>query len=249
VAAKNLLHNSPVAEEFNVTLFDTRADIGGLWPLSKDDNGRQVHPLMLTNQSKHTVQFSDLAWNEDTPPFPQAWQVGQYLRRYYERYLKGNSRFEIKFGSTVSRTEKCGEEPDAQWDVLVNSAGSETSRKFDYLLVSTGFFGEPIVPDALKKTSSVPVIHSSQYRDLKGLLGSGRSGGGKILVVGGQMSGVEISGTIASHLSSAVHSPDDSGIVDVDNITIHHVLQRPVWVFPLFTTPEVSPPNPPICDY
>jgi hypothetical protein len=57
--------------------------------------------------------------------------------------------------------------------------------------------------------------------------------------VGGQMSGVEIAGTIASHLSSAAHSPSQSGIPNIGEYSIHHVIQRPVWVMPLHLTPNV----------
>jgi hypothetical protein len=58
-------------------------------------------------------------------------------------------------------------------------------------------------------------------------------------VVGGQMSGVEIAGTIASHLSSAAHSPSHSPIADIAGYSIHHLIQHPVWVFPLHLTPKV----------
>lgn len=233
-AAKTLLHNAPKGH-FKVSVFDSQPDIGGLWPTSKTDSQRQVHPLMVANQSKHTVQFSDLAWEENAPQFPQAWMVGQYLERYLDRFLTGNPDFELRLRSRVAKADKV----DEGWKVSIESEGKEETRNFDYLLVASGFFGKPIVPESLSKPSTVPVIHSSQYRDLKALLGKGKQGGGKILVVGGQMSGVEIAGTIATHLSSAANSPDEFEIPDIDKYSIHHVIQRPIWVFPLFTSPEV----------
>jgi hypothetical protein len=236
VAAKTLLHNAP-KDEFRVTVYDAQHDIGGLWPVSKEDTGRQVHPLMVANQSRHTVHFSDMAWEEgEAPQFPVGWQVGQYLKRYADRYLTGRADFELKLKTKVVRAN-----PDGKgWDVSSTSEeeGKKTSR-FDYLLVATGFFGKPIIPKPLLRPANVPVIHSSAYRDLQGLLGKGRPGGGKILIVGGQMSGVEIAGTIGAHLSAAANSPEPSDIQDVDKYTIHHIVQRPVWVFPLFTSPEV----------
>jgi hypothetical protein len=106
--------------------------------------------------------------------------------------------------------------------------------------VATGFFGKPIVPSCLSgKGHKVPVIHSSAYRDLKGLLGNDGHGGRKILIVGGQMSGVEIAGTIGVHLSSAINSPDTCDIPDIESYSIHHVIQRPTWIYPLYNTPEV----------
>lgn len=195
---------------------------------------------MVANQSRHTVQFSDLAWEDDVPQFPRAWQIGKYLEQYQSRYLNGNPDFELQLNSLVAKVEKRNDGTQG-WKVHVQSGDSEEARDFDYLLIASGYFGKPIIPECFTNAkTAVPIIHSSQYRDLKGLLGEGRPKGGKILIVGGQMSGVEIAGTIASHLSSAVNSPGESGIAGIDKYSIYHVIQRPIWVFPLYTTPEVS---------
>lgn len=182
------------------------------------------------------MHFSDLAWEDGEPQLPVAWMVGRYLKRYADRYLTGNPGCELRLGTrVVSAVPR-----DGAWQVVVRAGDEEETKTFDQLLVASGFFGKPIIPEPLKQPAAVPIIHSSSYRDLEGLLGKGRPGGGKILVVGGQMSGVEIAGTIASHLSSAVNSPGQSGIADVEKYSIHHAIQRPIWVFPLFTTPDVS---------
>lgn len=235
-----MLHNATPGE-FKVSVFDAQERIGGLWPTSKSDTQRQVHPLMLANQSRHTVQFSELAWDDADPQLPPAWMIGRYLERYVEKFLTGNADFELKLGKRVTRAERPGDSADG-WSVTAGSQLEAETRHFDYLLVASGFFGKPIIPDSLSKESSIPVIHSSQYRDLDGLLGKGRVGGGKILVVGGQMSGVEIAGTIGAHLSSAANSPGTSPIEDVDKYRIHNVIQRPTWVFPLYTSPMVRLP-------
>ncbi|KAI8222364.1 putative flavin-containing monooxygenase 1, partial [Colletotrichum sp. SAR 10_86] len=237
VAAKTLLHNTP-AGAFTVTIYDAQSRIGGLWPTRRDDASGLVHPLMVANQSRHTVQFSDLAWNPDEPEFPRAWQIGRYLERYLDRY-KGA---DVKLGHRVVKTDLAG---DGTWTVTVKSeAGGEETSVFDYLLVSSGFFGKPIVPDVAGETD-VPVIHSSKYRDLQSLFPDGVKDGGKILVVGGQMSGVEISGTIATHLSAAVNAPDPVPVPNADKLSVHHLVQRPTWVFPLYTTPKPGSPAAP----
>lgn len=239
VAAKTFLHNAPQGH-FRVSIVDAQHDIGGLWPTSIEDTGRQVHPLMVANQSKHTVHFSDLAWDEGAPQFPLGWQVGQYLKRYAERYLHARHGLELMLGTKVVEATPT----DGQgWDVLLRSEQGDERKAFDYLLVASGFFGKPIVPNGLQVPSKIPVIHSSAYRDLQQLLSKGSQGkprGGKILVVGGQMSGVEIAGTIGTHLSAAVNSPDPSPVEGVEGYTVHHVVQRPIWIFPLFTSPEVK---------
>ncbi|KAK8114560.1 dimethylaniline monooxygenase 4 [Apiospora kogelbergensis] len=242
VAAKTLLHDVAPAT-FKVTVYDAQPRIGGLWPLDKDDAAGLLHPGMVANQSKHTVQFSDLAWDDNVPQMPKAWQVGQYLKRYSETY--GGA--DVRLGHKVVRTEL---QNDGVWKVETESNEGSQSHVFDYLLVTTGFFGKPVWPEYLPKESEIPIVHSSKYRDLNGLLAGGSSKGHKILVVGGQMSGIEIAGTIASHLSSAAHCPGEKPIENPGKYSIQHVAQRPSWVFPLFTSAKPEAAAPPFlpCD-
>ncbi|KAI0905578.1 hypothetical protein F4823DRAFT_627721 [Ustulina deusta] len=242
VAAKTLLHDFAPAS-FNVTIFDSQHRIGGLWPVHKSDGAGLIHPLMVANQSKHTVQFSDLAWRDSDPEFPKAWQVGRYL----ERYLKEYGGADIRLGHKVVKAEL---QDGGSWKVQIDSRkGTETSI-FDYLLVATGFFGSPSWPEGIPKEGEVPIIHSSEYRDIEGLLSKAKDTSDKILIVGGQMSGVEIASTIATHLSSLIHSPGHKAIQNAERFTIHHVTQRPAWTVPLFTAVKPDAPAPPFlpCD-
>ena len=224
-----------------MTVFDAQDRIGGLWPSSSSDVAGQIHPLMVANQSKHCMHFSDLAWEPGSLQMPRAWMVGRYLQRYADRYLAGHPSFEMHLGTRiVSAKPKDGR---SGWDVVVQSGDKTEARHFEHLVVASGFFGKPVVPPSMSisPSSEVPVVHSSQYRDLKTLFGDRQSCKGKILVVGGQMSGVEIAATIASHLSSAVNSPGSLPLPDIDGCGVHHVMRRPPWVLPSFTTPEVCP--------
>lgn len=241
MAAKSLLHDAPRGT-FDVTLFDAQQRIGGLWPSHKDDSAGLVHPRMVANQSKHTVQFSDLAWPEDAPQLPRAWHIGQYLALYLQTYC---ADAKLSLGTRVEKAEpqtaSTSDGLQNGWRVQTRSLQGEVKEEtFDYLLVASGFFGKPALPSIGHGDHEIPVIHSSQYRDLQGLLGQTDGSGGKVLVVGGQMSGVEILGTIASHLSSAVHSPGPSPIPNPEKYTVHHIAQQPVWVFPLHTSPKVG---------
>lgn len=244
VAAKTLLHHSSGSgSDFSVTVLDAQPRIGGLWPLEKRDGAGLVHPLMVANQSRHTVQFSDLAWEQDAPQMPKAWQVGQYLQRYLRKYCSfEEERFRLRLGWKVENAEPIGEGQARTWRVTAKSAdGVVDETEYDYLLIASGFFGKPHIPDIpgldLESARNIPVIHSSRYRDIQSLLPNAEGKSGKILVVGGQMSGVEIAGTIASHLASTANTPGPNKVPGACQFTVHHVIQRPTWVFPLFTTP------------
>lgn len=251
VAAKNLLHQPSGSESgFSVTVFDAQPRVGGLWPENKDDSAGLVHPLMITNQSRNTMQFSDLAWDDDAPQLPRAWHIGRYLQRYLNRYCAfEEEKFRLRLGWKVEKAVPILGDQGRRWKVTARSEdGVVSENEYDYLLIASGFFGKPALPDVpgLKgETKGIPVVHSSRYRDLETLLPNADGEGGKILVVGGQMSGVEIAGTIASHLSSTVNSPGPSKLPGADKYTIHHIIQRPIWVFPLVTTPVADSPAAP----
>jgi hypothetical protein len=207
---------------------------------------------MRTNQSRHTVSFSDLAWPgadehsiEKHAQFPEAWEVGQYLERYWKKY---GGEWEVRLGCEVVKTEKLGE---GGWEVSVHvkeegEAGEMTVEvhEFDHVIIASGFFGAPRLPSSLPNSvSDVPVWHSSKFRDVRSLITDGgrlkvdSKGNGdgkrKIVVVGGQMSGVEVAANVALQLSDCVNAPGKE-IMDWKEWEVVHVVQKPVWVIPLF---------------
>lgn len=235
-AAKSLIYDHP-SGAFHVTVFEKSDSVGGLWPVSKEDDG-MVNPDMRTNQSRHTVSFSDLAWPATTPVFPKAWQVGQYLQRYVRTY----PGYEIKTGSAVVHTEIV----EDKWKVHIKTKtdATPTVLDFDHMIIASGFFGKPIIPEVLAGFPA-PVIHSSKFRNI-GSLGINTKPvpsktGRNIVIVGGQMSGVEVAASLALKLSSDVNTPNRSSLNPDDSYSITHVIQKPFWVMPCFfpTNPQL----------
>jgi cation diffusion facilitator CzcD-associated flavoprotein CzcO len=185
---------------------------------------------MMANVSRHTMQFSDYAWDDSEALIPLAWRVGLYLEGYAKRYL---GRAEVVFGS---RVVKAAREKEG-WVVQVEGKERREERTFDYVVVSTGYFGDKRIPKGVEGNEEVKVVHSTEYQDLNSLVGERK--GGKILIVGGQLSGVEIAATIATNLSSAANSPGPSPITNPEKYTIHHLAERPSWVLPLIISPKV----------
>lgn len=270
-AAKNLLWDRRARTTFRITLVESQPRIGGLWPSSPDDTDGLVHPLMLANQSRHTVQLSGLAWEDDAPAFPRAWQIGAYLERYFQRYCRGPQEIGdlvVQLGQRVVKAEPMsGGKGGSGWHVWTQATGNDSAQEdvvdagvFDYLVVASGYFGSPIIPEGLQTTTttaagavgSVPVIHSSAYRDLDTLFAEHspkKSQQGKIVVAGGQFSGVEIAATIASHLSSAEHAPGADANSSIPAASVHHIIQQPFWVFPLHTSPSPAADAPPFLPF
>lgn len=96
-------------------VFDSRQEVGGLWnTYSTRTQARSagdpvtLDPRMRTNLSRFTVAFSDLSWESvlkdvDIPMFPQACQVGQYLKAYAERYIPKDV---LRLGSFIRHTKR-----------------------------------------------------------------------------------------------------------------------------------------------
>lgn len=213
-----------------MTVFEQGDRIGGLWPTSKKDDGL-VNPDMCTNQSMYTVSFSDHAWPEGTRAFPKAWEVGQYLLEYIKAY----DGYRIRLGCKVIKANL----QDGTWSVQVRDKQSQglEDLSFDHLIVATGFFGKPKIPSVLEGIAA-PVWHSSKLRHIKELLAANSkpSPGPRrnIVVVGGQMSGVEVAASVALQLSSEVNSLGGKQIPNAIEYSVKHIIQQPIWVMTLF---------------
>lgn len=220
-----------------MTVFEKSDRIGGLWPILKDDDG-MVNPDMRTNQSRHTVSFSDLAWPPTSPAFPKAWQVGQYLQQYVKKY----PGYDIRTGAHVVKTQN----QDNKWNVHIKTRGEPETRvhEFDHLIVASGFFGKPITPQVLDGLDA-PVIHSSKFRDIRSLNIDEKSNSSgvrrNIVIVGGQMSGVEVAASLALKISSEANTPNGTTSLLKKDLSITHVIQKPFWIMPLLfpTNPQL----------
>ncbi|KKK25301.1 hypothetical protein AOCH_003333 [Aspergillus ochraceoroseus] len=261
VMAKTLLHNFPEGT-FSPTVFEQHSKVGGLWSVDfpsggggtdspPPKRGGLVDPLMRTNLSRFTVAFSDLAWGsvlqgERVPMFPRAGQVGLYLEKYAERYLAADV---LRVGCRVIRTVREQRPGDGRWRVEWNSHRKEEveSERFDFLVVASGHFRTPYIPDIPGMNDFMEnVIHSSELQsaaDAQRLLEKSKSpskpGGspGKLVVVGGSMSGTEAASALALHVSSSrldsrPGSPERNE--GAANPEVHHICTRPYWVLPTY---------------
>ncbi|KAJ5727829.1 FAD-dependent pyridine nucleotide-disulfide oxidoreductase [Penicillium malachiteum] len=262
VTAKTLLHNFPHGT-FSPIIFDTRYDIGGLWPYhstgaprSPGDVSGKLDPYMPTNLSRFTVAFSDLSWesvfgSSNVPMFPQARQVGLYLEAYRKRYIPETS---IKLGHRVLKTVRTvGPGSETGWEVsFSDNDGRKCEQeevhqdqvqveKFDLLVVASGYFARPYIPKipGLEKLAG-RVFHSSQLQKSKGILLDDDKllTTGNVAIIGGSMSGVEAVSAIALHQSSYLH--DENTYQDKAKHKVHHIHSRSFWTIPTYLPHETS---------
>lgn len=243
-----------------MTVFEARTVLGGLWSGSLTENPNtnsssrfSLNPLMRTNLSRFTVGFSDLAWESvihrhehgHVPMFPQAWQVGKYLERYAEMYIPPSVlRLRHRVLRTIRIDQK--EKKKTGWTVYWVIEGEkhnqnqqvEMPEEFDFLVVASGFFSRPYIPDIPGLLSFEDrTVHSSSLHDLDSLLPFlGQScdekpaSTKKLVVIGGSMSGVEAASTLALRISSSRFTSDKSWT----GYEVHHICTKPFWVLPTY---------------
>jgi hypothetical protein len=222
-----------------VTVYEAADRVGGMWRDGPGELGEKCSPEMRTNLSRYTVAFSDLPWtsidldfsNPDAhplaapPAFPKAWQVGRYLETYAKVF--GLTK-DLQLGK---RVVKASLQEDRTWKVVSDDGtGQPNSCTFDRLIVASGFFNKPagtFDPTPLKDHSTIQ--HSSKFRSLSDLTDSP----GKVVVIGGGISGSEAAAQAAFQISNAKYSPSEKTSAHADS-KVFHIINRPFYCLPRY---------------
>lgn len=172
------------AQGFEPTIFEQSAVLGGQWAGLVGRSG--VWPAMHTNTSRILTAFSDLAPAGDSV-FPSNRDVLAYLRRYAETFALTSS---IRFDTRVEllRPERRGHH--AGW--LVDH--SEETERFDRVVVASGRFHAPVIPDVPGLdtfTGSAGASSTFDYREPSRYVGK------RVLVAGCAVSALEIATELA----------------------------------------------------
>ncbi|KAF1973991.1 hypothetical protein BU23DRAFT_462758 [Bimuria novae-zelandiae CBS 107.79] len=175
--------------------------------------------------------------------FPPAWQVGRYLETYAKKFLPPGI---VKLNRRVIAADFDGDDQTGMWNVtsVDQTSREETRQSFDYLVVASGFFhraGPRIRQTQMQHGSGKRIQHSTQFRDVA----SFSEDAGKIVVVGGGISGSEAAATAAFQISSAKHSPGQQS--KWADSKVYHVFDRPFYALPRFVPQD--PYNPAIQDF
>ncbi len=170
VTAKTLLE-----EGFQVTLFETEDEVGGVWARARR------YPGVHTQNPRDTYAFSDFPMPRSYPEFPSGEQVQAYLAAYADRF---GVTEHVRFRMAVERAERRG----AGWAVRSRSLddGAGRTETFDFLAVCNGTFSTPSIPrvpgeDAFRMGGGT-VLHSTRFNTVEQVRGR------HVVVVGGAKS-------------------------------------------------------------
>ncbi|KAL4791727.1 hypothetical protein BDV19DRAFT_289407 [Aspergillus venezuelensis] len=216
-----------------------------------------IDPWMRTNLSRFSVAFSDLSWETaleidpdgaggGVPTFPCAWEVRKYLEKYAEMYIPGDY---LRLGARVLHVSRRGDTKarftPGRWEVAwVDDRDGKSSihglkdpglqkDTFDFLIVASGHFGTPHIPRIPGLEHCPNMIHSSELQspdDIDYLLAKYPKQG-KLVIIGGSLSGVEAATSLALHLSSQNHKPGSPASAQ-NAYEVVHVAPGPFWILP-----------------
>ena len=163
------------AEIPEIVCFEKQSDWGGLWNYSwrtgTDANGEPVHCSMYrylwSNGPKEGLEFADYSFEQH---FGQ--QIASYPPRavLYDyiigRVLKADCRHWIRFDSPVRRV--IFDDASDQFIVTVedHKKAAEYTEHFDYVVVASGHFSIPNVPQFEGfQTFNGRILHAHDFRD------------------------------------------------------------------------------------
>lgn len=189
VAAKTYFQINP---NIDLTIIDSDTSVGGVWSVSR------VYAGLVADLPSPAFELSDLRMAEEFGMPKWSDIPGHVMHEYLERYAK---KFDIlrrvQFQTEVLRIERDGR----GWKVYTKDVGEGSNSDeiavmdCDKLLVATGLYSRPMLPDIDTSAFTGIAIHSKDLRKRHNDFTSEsiRS----VVVVGGNKSAIEAASACA----------------------------------------------------
>ncbi len=158
-----------------VVCFEKQSNWGGLWNYSwrtgLDDYGEPVHGSMYrylwSNGPKEGLEFADYSFEEHfgrpIPSYPPRAVLFDYIEG---RVKKAGVRHMIRFNSPVRHVNYDEEAGLFHVTVQDNEKDVEYTEEFDYVIVASGHFSTPNVPEFKGFESfNGRILHAHDFRD------------------------------------------------------------------------------------
>ena len=177
-----------------IVCFDKQSDWGGLWNYSwrtgSDQYGDPVpnsmYRYLWSNGPKECLEFADYTFDEHfgkaIPSFPPREVLYDYI---LGRAKKSDVKKYIRFNSVVTDVSHNGKEFNVSSKDKKNNL--VLSEKFDYVVVASGHFSVPYIPE-YEGMKSFPgrILHSHDFRDAEEFRGK------NVIVLGSSYSAEDI---------------------------------------------------------
>ncbi|MBN3892423.1 MAG: NAD(P)/FAD-dependent oxidoreductase [Nostoc sp. JL31] len=186
VSAKTFLE-----EGYEVTLFEKRQGLGGVWERSR------TYPGLSIQNPRDTYAFSDYPMPGSYPEWPSGEQICAYLESYARHFGVVEK---IQFGAKVTKVEHKSENTPG-WMVSVNfqEDGKEIRKQnyeFDFVIVCNGTYDIPYIPNLPGMEEFIAaggqVIHTNNFNDGSVIEGK------RVVVVGFGKSATDLANLAAS---------------------------------------------------
>ena len=107
-------------QDFEVVCFESSKCIGGLWNYDQRKGSTSIYDSVISNTSKHMMQFSDFPVPKDWPRFLPHKKVLEYLELYAENF---DLKKHIKFSRPVEsvQQEVINGKETSRWEIVYRS--------------------------------------------------------------------------------------------------------------------------------
>ncbi|CAG7857048.1 dimethylaniline monooxygenase (N-oxide forming) [biofilm metagenome] len=211
---------------FECEIFEKGAQVGGQWSAGYHTFGLQT--------PKSLYEIPDYPIPDAYPRVPS----GAELQAYFENYAKDFKLFDkIRFNTEIIRLERV---KNGSWKVhFKDSAGKQEGKEFDFVVVASGIYFDPYIPDIPGKDKfKGEILHSSQYRTPATVTGR------KVAVVGFGKSALDVAGDAAKFAKQVTlvfrkaHWPIPMDILEVLDVRRIYLTRLACALLPLYQRPQ-----------
>lgn len=148
---------------FDVTGFEARDHLGGLWKYSTDSS-LSCQETTIFNSSRFRSAFTDFPFSDDVDDFPTWQQLYKYVNAYADHF---DIRKKVQLNSRVEHIDREGD----KWVIRVKSKdGKVRTERFDKVAIANGYFTAPKQPKLQdvdkfegKQLHAINFHHPEQY--------------------------------------------------------------------------------------
>lgn len=192
---------------FECEVFEKGDKVGGVWAGGYHTFGLQT--------PKSLYEIPDYPIPDSYPRVPS----GEELQAYFENYARDFKVFDkIHFNSGINSLEQ---QQNGNWIVNYtdNQSGNSSELCFDFIVVATGLYFDPYIPEYRgQKEFQGEIVHSSAYRS------PSQATGRKVAVIGYGKSALDVAGEVAKFAKEVTlvyrkaHWPIPMDILDMIDI-------------------------------